>query len=243
MNSLFNKPIHIANFPAAADRSSLLLTSHQYHYLSPPLTPFPYYPFPSDQAELARSPRSNNGQSLPGLREMLPQQGHEALSTTDPEAHAYSPSAQQRHHERFIKESNEHNSSSIARGLQHLQDPTRIVPLYANPPPPIVQTTSIVSPLLRRNKAHVASACVNCKKAHLACDGKYPCMFYILSLENTFTQTPVPFPPFFFSISCSLTCSHKTQLRLHVKSELLMAHASSFEIFLIYFYFGLISRL
>lgn len=28
---------------------------------------------------------------------------------------------------------------------------------------------------MRRTKAHVASACVNCKKAHLSCDAKRPC--------------------------------------------------------------------
>jgi hypothetical protein len=27
----------------------------------------------------------------------------------------------------------------------------------------------------RRTKAHVASACVNCKKAHLSCDVQRPC--------------------------------------------------------------------
>jgi len=35
--------------------------------------------------------------------------------------------------------------------------------------------SGITPPLLRRNKAHIASACVNCKKAHLACDASRPC--------------------------------------------------------------------
>ena len=59
--------------------------------------------------------------------------------------------------------------------VNHMTDPARILPLYtAQPHNSVPQTSSIVSPLVRRNKAHVASACVNCKKAHLACDGKFP---------------------------------------------------------------------
>jgi hypothetical protein len=38
------------------------------------------------------------------------------------------------------------------------------------PPPPSRQTKPA-----RRTKAHVASACVNCKKAHLSCDVQRPC--------------------------------------------------------------------
>jgi hypothetical protein len=38
------------------------------------------------------------------------------------------------------------------------------------PPPPLRQTKPA-----RRTKAHVASACVNCKKAHLSCDVQRPC--------------------------------------------------------------------
>lgn len=33
----------------------------------------------------------------------------------------------------------------------------------------------------RRNKAHVASACVNCKRAHLSCDVQRPCMRCVAS--------------------------------------------------------------
>lgn len=38
------------------------------------------------------------------------------------------------------------------------------------PPPPLRATKPA-----RRTKAHVASACVNCKKAHLSCDVQRPC--------------------------------------------------------------------
>ncbi|OJD38699.1 c6 zinc finger domain containing protein [Diplodia corticola] len=37
----------------------------------------------------------------------------------------------------------------------------------------------------RRNKAHVASACVNCKKAHLSCDVQRPCTRCVTSGKET----------------------------------------------------------
>ncbi|KAF2145445.1 uncharacterized protein K452DRAFT_283797 [Aplosporella prunicola CBS 121167] len=37
----------------------------------------------------------------------------------------------------------------------------------------------------RRNKAHVASACVNCKKAHLSCDVQRPCTRCVASGKET----------------------------------------------------------
>lgn len=44
---------------------------------------------------------------------------------------------------------------------------------------PSALSTSATSPLstktVRKSKAHVASACVNCKKAHLSCDVARPC--------------------------------------------------------------------
>ncbi|KAF8243949.1 hypothetical protein K440DRAFT_30226 [Wilcoxina mikolae CBS 423.85] len=42
--------------------------------------------------------------------------------------------------------------------------------------PPFISQTSFPPPMPpRRPKSHVASACVNCKKAHLACDTRRPC--------------------------------------------------------------------
>ncbi|KAF2869846.1 hypothetical protein BDV95DRAFT_497593 [Massariosphaeria phaeospora] len=58
------------------------------------------------------------------------------------------------------------------------------VPAYLGGPGPgpQVQPTSMLTPPplrptkpARRTKAHVASACVNCKKAHLSCDVQRPC--------------------------------------------------------------------
>jgi hypothetical protein len=197
MPSLGIKPAPIANFPSAADRS-LFLNSYQHHYLSPPLTPFLQPPFfQSEKVEVSRSPPPTFTQSLPGLREMLPQQGREQLSQPDPGAHAYTLSAQQQPHERSIHDPVEHNSVSVPRGLQHSNDPTRILPLYSSSSTSL-QTPSIGSPLLRRNKAHVASACVNCKKAHLACDGKYSPISVFVSMFGNSLNPPhgTHFPPY-----------------------------------------------
>jgi hypothetical protein len=57
-------------------------------------------------------------------------------------------------------------------------------PSFLGPPGagPQVQPTALIAPQplrhskpARRTKAHVASACVNCKKAHLSCDVQRPC--------------------------------------------------------------------
>lgn len=48
---------------------------------------------------------------------------------------------------------------------------------------PFAAQPSFLPPQLpRRTKSHVASACVNCKKAHLACDGTFN--FFIWEFEN-----------------------------------------------------------
>lgn len=173
-----------------------LFSSHQQHYLSPPLTPFLQYPTPLDQTNLSQSPPSDPRLPLPSLREMLPHQGRGQTSPTESEAHGYSLSASQQTQERSINDSIERNSISIPRGIQHVNDPTRLLPLYANASSTILQTAPpIVSPLLRRNKAHVASACVNCKKAHLACDGNYlpsPCFASIYGNSPKYPLTTTP---------------------------------------------------
>jgi hypothetical protein len=73
--------------------------------------------------------------------------------------------------------------------LQHPQSfaygyPSNGVPQYAggHHGGPMAQQTALIAPPpsrpskpARRTKAHVASACVNCKKAHLSCDVQRPC--------------------------------------------------------------------
>lgn len=56
------------------------------------------------------------------------------------------------------------------------------LPPYSHHAGPMVQQAAMIAPPparptkpARRTKAHVASACVNCKKAHLSCDVQRPC--------------------------------------------------------------------
>ena len=59
-------------------------------------------------------------------------------------------------------------ASPYALGAQHTGPQAQPATMIAPPP------TRSAKPA-RRTKAHVASACVNCKKAHLSCDVQRPC--------------------------------------------------------------------
>ena len=173
MPSLEIKPTSIAPFPTAADRTTLT-NVHQHYYLSPPLTPFPHIPSYNDNPEHTSPGLPSYYPTLPALQEMLPQDNRQRNSSTDQERF-HQHSALQQPPERDRKEILEHNSVTTYRSGQPMTDPARLLPLYtAQPHNAVPQTSTTISPLLRRNKAHVASACVNCKKAHLACDGKFP---------------------------------------------------------------------
>ncbi|KAL4891542.1 hypothetical protein BDV59DRAFT_194246 [Aspergillus ambiguus] len=56
---------------------------------------------------------------------------------------------------------------------------------FSQPPfgtsPPVASTRTLPQRGTRRTKAHVASACVNCKKKHLGCDPARPCRRCVLS--------------------------------------------------------------
>jgi hypothetical protein len=182
MPSLGIKPTAIALFPTAADRSTLT-NAHQQFYLSPPLTPFPHFPSYKDQPESVPQHLSSYHPSLPALQEMLPHEKRQRNQSNGSDHH-HPNSALQQPSEREIKEMMEHNSGSTFRGGQHMTDPARLLPLYtAQSPNAVPQSSTIISPLLRRNKAHVASACVNCKKAHLACDGNCPPHLFLFRLS------------------------------------------------------------
>lgn len=57
-------------------------------------------------------------------------------------------------------------------GSQHVEQPFAPATLAASPPG---ATRTVGQKPTRRTKAHVASACVNCKKKHLGCDSARPC--------------------------------------------------------------------
>jgi hypothetical protein len=190
MPSLGLRPTSITLFPTGADRSTIIPNSHQQHYLSPPLTPYLHGHSYDDSSN---SPPSSYHPSLPTLREMLPLENRQQPpSPPDPEKHIYSLPAAQQHSQRDLTELLDLNPDTTPRGVQHVTDPNRLISHYSTQSHNgVVQATSI-SPLLRRNKAHVASACVNCKKAHLACDGTFSLPFLCFRLSSHF-------PPSFFS--------------------------------------------
>ena len=225
MPSPGTKPTSIALFPTAADRSTLT-NAHQQYYLSPPLTPYSQFPTYHESLEQTSPHLPPFRPSLPALDEMLPHETREPRSPTEPRRHQHHPSALQQSPEQGLKDIMEHNSAPTYRGEQHMSDPARLLPMYtsqshvAGP-----QQSSIVSPLLRRNKAHVASACVNCKKAHLACDGTTsPTPFLVLSIYGLF-QISFSTPPIMHAISRFLTICF-----MHVKRRL-RAGAPYFRIF------------
>jgi len=186
MPSIGIKPPVAALFPTAADRSTL--NTHQSYYLSPPLTPFPSFPPYNEELGRASPHRPAYPPGLPALQEMLP---HERRASVDPSQHHQYP-AIRRPSEREIKHMSEHNSLPKFQGGPNMNDPTRLLPIYSPQSQGTVgQPSSNGSPLVRRNKAHVASACVNCKKAHLACDGNCPPLFPLCLLKNLF---PFPVP-------------------------------------------------
>ena len=191
MPSLGIKPTAIPLFPTATDRPTLK-NAHQQYYLSPPLTPYPRFPSYNDNPELGSLPLSSYHPTLPALQEMIPHETQLKKLTNDSD-HFNQPSALQQHPEQERKEITEHNPVAIYHNGQHMSDPARLTPLYSAQPHNLVPPSStIIAPLLRRNKAHVASACVNCKKAHLACDGKYPHLSLFPSIYGCMVSSFLP---------------------------------------------------
>jgi hypothetical protein len=177
MHSPALKPISIALCPSA-DRSTLIPNTHQQHYLSPPLTPFLTHLSHEDHSKHPNSLQSYFPPSLPAIRDMLPPERRPDTVPTEPLKNlVYSASAPERRSQLELTETLDPIPSSIARGTTSIPDPNRLQQVFSSQPlNGIPASSSMLSPLLRRNKAHVASACVNCKKAHLACDGTSPCV-------------------------------------------------------------------
>jgi hypothetical protein len=200
MPSPRSKPTSIALFPTAADRSTLT-NAHQQYYLSPPLTPYPQFPTYHESLEQTSPHLPPFRPSLPALEEMLPHEPREPRSPTEPQRQLHHPSALQQSPEQGLKDIMERNSASTYRGEQHMSDPARLLPLYSTLSHVAVPQQPSTIPVLRRNKAHVASACVNCKKAHLACDGTTsPTPFLVLSIYGLF-QISFSTPPIMSAIS------------------------------------------
>ncbi|KAI5785583.1 hypothetical protein DFH27DRAFT_528487 [Peziza echinospora] len=124
--------------------------THRPPYPSPPMSGSPDT-FSSHRHKLEQSPRHNHQQDV-----------HE---------HRRQPYPGTEHQQQ--------NIASVAAGESRLSQPVHNpVPSQIGRPPFMPQAPSVL-PLLppsqRKTKTHVASACVNCKKAHLACDVVRPC--------------------------------------------------------------------
>jgi hypothetical protein len=129
---------------------------------------------------------------------MLPHERRSDAVPTESENHVYSDSAPDRHSQKEFTETLAANSASTPRGAAAVPEPNRLLPVYTSQSlNGLSSSSTILSPLLRRNKAHVASACVNCKKAHLACDGTslslVPCLFP--TIYGGRSSLAVPSPP------------------------------------------------
>ena len=233
---------------AVPDRGSFA-TGHQQCYLSPPLTPYPHFHSSHDSLDSISPVLAPYHTALPALQEMLPHDRRQRKSARDL-GPFHSPSASQHHRRRESKEILESSTSAIYTGGQVANDPARLLPMYPTEnhvtvPPP----ATIVSPMLRRNKAHVASACVNCKKAHLACEGIYSSPITsnplaALSIATiVFAASCFPPPPHRVSVTLMAECGCTSTLRLCEFSDyflftFLFCFISSFAfIFVVFFIF------
>ena len=108
------------------------------------------------------------GQSLPD--NFLPQRNK--LENSSQQERLHNISENTRHSHQGLAETHPEPLLSLAAeesrksqaALMTVSSPIGRSPFMVQPPPH--------SQTQRKTKSHVASACVNCKKAHLACDGK-----------------------------------------------------------------------
>ncbi|KAJ6099478.1 hypothetical protein N7467_001013 [Penicillium canescens] len=153
----------------------------------PSLTTSQFGPrFNSDPERLLNRSWSPNGHSP---RAPLPRQ---SMSGSPPEEPS-EPSAEKPLH------STDRSGPVLAQDLSHVPQPLPRLPYEQGPvysgsprlpgapyPLPALETTptaarSLAQKSTRRTKAHVASACVNCKKKHLGCDPARPCRRCVLA--------------------------------------------------------------
>ncbi|CUS15752.1 unnamed protein product [Tuber aestivum] len=159
-------------------RPGVSLAAHTVPYPSPPMShsPPPLHPLspkqdarrrPSTSISIPQDVRGLPGRALeqhsyshhdPQYPHQLQQQQHQGPVS------ATSSSADSEHFPAPFPSMNNHESPHTHSSQLPATSPGRRTPFVSPPsfPPP---------QLPRRTKSHVASACVNCKKAHLACDG------------------------------------------------------------------------
>jgi hypothetical protein len=94
-----------------------------------------------------------------------------SLRSTAPDVPAYHPTA----------------LFATGSGISALGSATSAYPPTSYAPPPTIHQRTI-SQDARKAKTHVASACVNCKRAHLSCDVQRPCARCIASGKQVSTS-------------------------------------------------------
>ncbi|PSN72838.1 hypothetical protein BS50DRAFT_628952 [Corynespora cassiicola Philippines] len=147
---------------------------------------------PPPQHYLGHRP-ADSPQVIPHQRPLYPgepqhhrQHQHQQQHQPPPPQHQqHQQHQQQQHHYQPARaiEPTSYGGMQIAQNYAYGY-PGHGVPSYLGPqgPGPQAQPAAIIAPPplrthkpARRTKAHVASACVNCKKAHLSCDVQRPC--------------------------------------------------------------------
>lgn len=161
-------------------RPGASLAAHTVPYPSPPMShsPPPLHPLSPKQDAQQRPSTSisipQEVRGLPGRAQeqhsyshhdsQYSQQQQQQQQQHQGPVSATSSSADSEHFPTPFPSMNNHESSHGHSSQLPVTSPGRRTPFVSPPsfPPP---------QLPRRTKSHVASACVNCKKAHLACDG------------------------------------------------------------------------
>ncbi|KAF3891868.1 Zn(2)-C6 fungal-type domain-containing protein [Trichophyton interdigitale] len=134
-------------------------------YLSPPMSGSPPPEFRSD---LSHGLRHAGRPSSPAPNLKYPESHHDY----------------QGHHmaggqgiDRAVHDPRQSQMSNQQYGLPSVNDirPPHLLPAFGAPNTISTRTTTLPPRSTRRAKAHVASACVNCKRKHLGCDSARPC--------------------------------------------------------------------
>lgn len=157
-----------------SQRPARTVESERLQYLAPvsaPRRPEASLPLPPPSSALFDSRQPLSSQSSQQQRPLYPG-GHHPQH----QAHHYQPGRATEHApygapaapQGYAYSYPPPGASPYVLGAQHAGPQTQPAAMIA--PPPARATKPA-----RRTKAHVASACVNCKKAHLSCDVQRPC--------------------------------------------------------------------
>lgn len=155
-------------------------------------------PRPMSSSKLAHDTLETSGESRRSTRPELPQFGVTSTAGTLGPAFTYTPSAAPETREPPLQHVVSAPDSELSQRPFVNDQLPRLPSVFSGPrttqprEPPFSTASLISSPPeaaarplshkpTRRTKAHVASACVNCKKKHLGCDSARPCRRCVLA--------------------------------------------------------------